>query len=365
VKTPTKHVTELSDEQKVQLQGRMRKATSWRERMRAHGILLSSRGFSIDEIASIYDVDRDTVSGWITKWEQNGFDSLADKPLAGRPPTLTAEEQELVLQLVAQEPRRIKRVAGEIERQTGKRVSADAIKRIVKAADQVWKRVRKAPAKRPDPQEVEESKQELEDWQERADDGDLDLYYFDAAGFSLDPAVPYAWQARGVTLEVPTARSKRLNVIAFYNTDNEVYPCMLEGSIDSHVVTWWFDEFCARLRRRTVVVIDNAPIHTRDELQECVDGWRRRGLIVYVIPESSPELNLIEILWRKIKYEWIPFSAYQSFERLRDALMEIFSGIGSKYRITFAYALTTVLDNGSSTANRLSYPKLAPLSRKR
>jgi transposase len=336
VKTPTKYVTELSDEQKRQLQERMRQATSWRERMRAHGILLSSRGFSVDEIASIYDVDRDTVSGWITKWEQTGFEALADKPLSGRPPTLTAEEQELVLKLVTQEPRRIKRVAGELERQTGKRVSADTIKRIVKAGDQVWKRVRKAPAKRPDPKEVEDSKQELEDLQERADDGDLDLYYFDAAGFSLDPAVPYAWQTRGVTLELPSSRSKRLNVIAFYNTDNEVFPCMLEGTIDSHVVTWWFDQFCSRLRRLTVVVIDNAPIHTSDEFQECVDAWRRKGLIVYLLPEYSPELNLIEMLWRKIKYEWIPFSAYQSLEALQDALLEIFAGIGSKYRITFA-----------------------------
>lgn len=336
VKTPTKYVSELTEEEIEQLRGRMRQASSWRERMRAHGIVLSSRGYSVDAIAAIYDVDRDTVSGWIRRWEQERFDGLADKPLTGRPPILTPEEQEVVVKLVAQEPRRLKRVAGEIERRTGKRVSPDTIKRIVKAADKVWKRVRKSPASRPDERKVRESKQELEDPQERADDGDLDPYYFDATGFSLEPAAPHAWQTRGETIQIPSAHSKRLNVIAFFNTDNEVHPLMLTGSVDSHVVTFWFDDFRSRLRRKTVVVIDNAPIHTSEEFQECVATWRKRGLIIYAIPEYSPELNLIEIPWRKIKYEWLPFSAYQSFEALRDALMEIFSGIGSKYRITFA-----------------------------
>src|SRR2546425_10046620 len=37
----------------------------------------------------------------------------------------------------------------------------------------------------------------------------------------------------------------------------------------------------------------------------------------------SPELNLIEILWRNIKYTWLPFSAYQGLNALRDALENI------------------------------------------
>jgi hypothetical protein len=46
-------------------------------------------------------------------------------------------------------------------------------------------------------------------------------------------------------------------------------------------------------------------------------------------------LNRIEILWRKIKYDWLPFSAYTSFAALKEALLDIFSKVGSKYQITF------------------------------
>src|SRR5215467_4681170 len=39
---------------------------------------------------------------------------------------------------------------------------------------------------------------------------------------------------------------------------------------------------------------------------------------------------------RNIKYTWLPFSAYQCLNALRDALENILKNFGSKYQITFA-----------------------------
>jgi len=49
-----------------------------------------------------------------------------------------------------------------------------------------------------------------------------------------------------------------------------------------------------------------------------------------------PEWNLIEILWRRIKYTWLPFSAYECLNALSKALETILSRVGSEYQITFA-----------------------------
>jgi len=54
----------------------------------------------------------------------------------------------------------------------------------------------------------------------------------------------------------------------------------------------------------------------------------------YLIP-YAPALNPTEILWRHIKYFWLPFSAYQCMEALREALEHILKDFGSKYQITF------------------------------
>ena len=88
--------------------------------------------------------------------------------------------------------------------------------------------------------------------------------------------------------------------------------------------------------KKTVVVMDNASIHTSEEFEECLPQWKKKGLIIKYLTPYSPELNLIEILWRNIKYAWLPFSAYQCLNALIEALENILKNFGSKYQITFA-----------------------------
>lgn len=49
--------------------------------------------------------------------------------------------------------------------------------------------------------------------------------------------------------------------------------------------------------------MDNAPMHRSAAFKEREGDWWMRGVIPRYIPPCSPELNLIEILWQKIKYE--------------------------------------------------------------
>lgn len=111
---------------------------------------------------------------------------------------------------------------------------------------------------------------------------------------------------------------------------------VFEGSITSAVVVACIDLFAKSLRRKSALVIDNAPIHTSAEFTENIEKWKAQGLTIVPISPYSPELNLIEILWRKIKYEWLPFSAYDSFQSLKENLFEILANIGKSYVINFA-----------------------------
>jgi hypothetical protein len=51
--------------------------------------------------------------------------------------------------------------------------------------------------------------------------------------------------------------------------------------------------------------------------------------------QYSPELNLIEILWRFIKYEWIEFSAHNSWSDLVNYVEGVIKNFGDKYKINF------------------------------
>lgn len=337
MKIPTKFIINLSEEEKRKLTEIMKTGEKYRERMRAHSILLSNQGYNIDAIAEIYQVHRNSVSELITEWEENGYESLYDKAKSGRPPILNEAERELAKRIVEENPRSTKKAIVEIKKQTGKEVSHDTLKRIIKEADYLWKRVKKTLKYGRDESDFAQSRWELEELQEKEDGGIISLYYCDAAGFCLDPSICYAWQLKGNHIELPKAHSKRINVFGFFNVDNDFRSLMFEGNLDSHVIIGCIDWFCKSITKKTYLVLDNAPTHISDELQDCIEEWEKQGLILYFLPEYSPELNLIEILWRKIKYEWLPFDAYCSIADLKHYLMEIFSNIGSKYKISFAY----------------------------
>lgn len=139
----------------------------------------------------------------------------------------------------------------------------------------------------------------------------------------------------GTTIELPSVTSIRLNVLGFLSRNNNLESFVFTGTITSDIVIECFNLFANSLQRKTIVVLDNAPIHTSDEFDERIDFWEEKGLFLYYLPPYCPELNLIEILWQRIKYFWLPFSAYLSFAHLSSCLEEILVNFGSKYQITF------------------------------
>ncbi len=101
-------------------------------------------------------------------------------------------------------------------------------------------------------------------------------------------------------------------------------------------MTACIDEFSKQIKKPTALVIDNASTHTSHEFNENLEIWKERNLSIYRIPPYSPELNIIEIVWRKIKYEWLPFSAYDSYLSLKRELFDVLSNVGKTYSIEFS-----------------------------
>lgn len=167
--------------------------------------------------------------------------------------------------------------------------------------------------------------------------GRVEVFYFDEAGFNLTPVVPYAWQESGQTRALPSASSQRINVLGFINKANQSFFHSVIGRVSSTEVIAAFDAFAAQGQsdKLRLVVLDNAPIHRSHAFQDRIDRWLAQGLVVHFLPAYSPELNLIEIVWRKIKYEWLPLNAYLSFDTLKESLADVLDLVGSKYRITF------------------------------
>ena len=329
-------VPALSESGRKQLTALFKYHDSHSVRRRSHSILLSADGFTIDEIARIYQIHRDTVGTTFDKWKRDGIAGLFDDSRSGRPSKLSEDEADEAVKLLKEEPRSIKKALAATREKTGKEISEWTLKRIAKNAELRWKRMRRSVKGRRDQGEFERVQEEITALHEQEAAGEVGLYYFDESGFSLTPDVPYAWQAVGETIEIPSSRSKRLNVLGFCNKQQDFHATTVQGYVDSEIVIACFDQFCDTINKKTIVVVDNASMHTGSKFKGKLGEWEENGLIVKYLPTYSPELNLIEIVWRLIKYNWLPLSAYLSFKNLKSELQQVLDGIGSKYQINFA-----------------------------
>ena len=195
-------------------------------------------------------------------------------------------------------PKNRNKIGAFIRDRCGLEVSKQTIKRVLKSCAVSWRRMRKQVQKRPNPETYQEKREALETLIEEDREGIIDLRYCDESGFCLVPYIPYAWQEKGDTLSIESMHSKRLNVLGLMTKRHELDAYTFEGTVDSAVVIGCFDQFCEAIQEPTVVVRDKASIHTSEACQEAIPQWEKQGLSIVYLPEYSPALNLIEILWR-------------------------------------------------------------------
>jgi transposase len=85
-----------------------------------------------------------------------------------------------------------------------------------------------------------------------------------------------------------------------------------------------------------VVAMDNSSLHMSSAFGAKIPEWRSKNLEIFNLPKYSPRLNLIEILWRFMKYEWIEWWAYKGWSYLVEYVEMVICGYGTEYEINFA-----------------------------
>ena len=93
--------------------------------------------------------------------------------------------------------------------------------------------------------------------------------------------------------------------------------------------------YANKITKTTVVILDNASIHTSKLFKAQIEKWKKLGLQLLFLPPYSPELNKIEILWKHMKYHYHKLEAYLSFDNLHKHVKNLLDGFGTNYDINF------------------------------
>jgi len=163
----------------------------------------------------------------------------------------------------------------------------------------------------------------------------IDLYFGDETGFSIQPCLPRAWQAKGEQIRILPQRDKKLNLFGIFRVDNVAVTYQTKENINSKFLISAIDNFCRYVEKPTVLVLDNAPVHRSELLQEQMEKWQTKDLYIFFLPRYCPHLNKAETFWRKAKYDWLKPTDYASFAKYERKIKEIFNGIGLRYKVNF------------------------------
>ncbi|CDG15953.1 putative transposase [Xenorhabdus doucetiae] len=167
--------------------------------------------------------------------------------------------------------------------------------------------------------------------------GHYRLVYFDEAGFAASPPVQYGWSPRGKPHETEPQEHDRRSVLGALNyTDNTLFYQTTSGSITRDDVIDFLEQLAQQGDNRlTFLVLDNARIHHGIE-EKIRNSWlREHNLFLFYLPAYSPELNLIEIVWKQAKYHWRRFITWTQ-ETMENELNTLLGGYGNQFAINFS-----------------------------
>ena len=164
----------------------------------------------------------------------------------------------------------------------------------------------------------------------------IDLFFADESSFNLQGYIPYGWQPRNEYISIAPSKTSSENIFGLMSLDNRGEFYSYKGSGTSAKIIAFLEDFCASIEHPTVAVIDNAPIHHSEAFEKKVEEWKEKNLYIFFLPKYSPHLNPIEILWRKIKYEWLKPKDYDLPLSLKNAVLNIFKNYGKLFNINFS-----------------------------
>lgn len=113
---------------------------------------------------------------------------------------------------------------------------------------------------------------------------------------------------------------------------------LVVGSITSATYIRFIDEqakqaqqLFKRTGKITVIVQDNARIHTSQAVQQRIADWQDKGLYLFYLPRYSSELNPIEQEWHQLKAHQI---RGRMFEDEYDLAMAVIASVQSRGQTT-------------------------------
>ena len=281
---------------------------------------LKSQGLRNSEVALLAGVSENTVRKYLREYEEGGLEKLKEIRFY-RPKSELENHQETIQEYFEKNPPlSIKEAVAKIEDLTGIKRSETQVRKFLKRIGMQCLKVGYVPGKADVEAQGEYQEKKLKPRLEEAKQGKRAVFFVDAAHFVMRAFLGYLWCFQRIFIKSPSGR-KRFNVLGALNAiTHEV----ITVTNDTYITADQVRELLQKLANLGLtipitLILDNARYQKCKVVTELAESL---GIELLYLPPYSPNLNLIERLWKLVKKECLYARYYEKFADFKKAISD-------------------------------------------
>jgi transposase len=309
-----------------------------RVQRKMEAVYLKSQGLPHQEICRLARISENTLRAYLRQYQEGGIERLQRTDWAGTTSELDDHRQSLEDYFRENPPRSTAEAAAAIERITGIRRGQTQVRRFLKGMGLRFRKLGMIPAKADADEQAEFLGEELWPRLRQAQRLRRVVCFVDAAHFVHGTFLGYLWCFVRLLVRGPSGR-KRFNVLGAIDAiTHELTTVVNDTVIDAMAVCDLLRKLAARYAGSPVtLVLDNAR-YQKCEVVRLLAA--ELGIELLSLPPYSPNLNLIERLWKFVKKEVLTCRYYEDFARFRAAIEGCLEGVEGEHKAAIASLLT-------------------------
>jgi transposase len=300
--------------------------------------LKATLGWNNSMIGQIVGLHYNSVGEWINAYNRNGFEALLSNNYGSNKSELENHSKSILESFQIQPALTSAEAADRIKEMTGISRSSQQVRAFMKRHELRFIKCGHIPAKADNDKQHKWVETELKPVIEAAQKEDVHLFFCDAAHFVLQPFLCSMWCAFRVFIRASAGRN-RINVLGAVNAITKEVVTMTNTT---YITSTTLIDFLKLLKEKyadkpIAIVLDNA------RYQHCflVTTFAKSiGVHLLFLPPYSPNLNIIERLWKFTKKEILYGKYYDKPKLFHQAIQNFFDQINQKYKAELSTLLT-------------------------
>ena len=315
----------LSTEEIKALKG-MHKTSDRKKADKIKAILLLNRGFTPEDIVEILLLDDSTIRRWYALFESEGIDSLlkynyvgSDGKLTSRQISALNDHLEETVYLTAKE------ICHYVESEYGVKYTFKGMTNLLHRLGFSYRKPKHVPGKG-DQKAQEEFLKEYTELKETKSKHDR-IWFLDAVHQLHNSQPAYGWMKKGFDYTIPSNTGRqRVNINGAYNIEEHKVIIEEAESINAQSTVSLFKKMLKEQPFGVLyLILDNAKYYRSKIVQDFQKKHPRIQLLF--LPPYSPNLNIIERLWRFFKKNITYNKYYEKFAVFKSACLNFFKNI--------------------------------------